>query len=367
MLTTSRARRFSPPRRTRRGQSLVEFALVALVVYVLFAAIIEFGRLFFGAQTVQSVADFAARELSRAPISATGPNPANLNTPLLLNYYLSTGDQSDQSVQYVRTNIYSEDYLAIDLTDWMLNPVNSGQTLIGYIDTLPLPPVNKLLLPLMFVTSTTGSGNAGQTMPLLRYPGALVTSSTAPSGYTVKVPVIVSRAGVADPRPHSSMQLLGGEIIVWHNVVEAIPFADSSGNQSDVFSVTSGTSGSLGVPAGGLAAVRVNYPFQAATMVSYPPPANPSQPFVVQSEPSTFRVLNPNIADDAQVQSSDPNNFLNGGTPVAPNSQSGFYSGTYGGTYGLGALGAVDLQVRPFRKTITCQAIYRREVFGASP
>src|SRR5580698_4608510 len=112
MPATLRQHRISGRRRARRGQSLVEFALVALVVYLLFAAIIEFGRLFFGAQTIQSVADFTARELSRAPISATGP--ANFNTQFLLNYYLSTGDPTaDQSVAYVRTNIYSEDYLAI--------------------------------------------------------------------------------------------------------------------------------------------------------------------------------------------------------------------------------------------------------------
>ena len=278
----------------------------------------------------------------------------------MLNYYLCTGEQSDPSVQYVRANIYTEDYLAIDLTSWQSG--GSATTLLDYIDTLSLPPVNKLLLPLMFVDSAPGSGTTGQTIPLLRYPGALVTSQTAPSGYTVKVPIITSRASVADPRSNSSMQLLGAETILWHNVIEAIQFnGSSSTGPLDVFSVTSGSSGE---PAGGLAAVRVNYPFQAATMVSYP--SNTNQPFVVQSDPSTFRVLNANVADDAHVQSSDPNNFLNGGTPVAPTPPNGFYSGTYGGSYGLGTLGAVDLQVRPFRKTISCQAIYRREVFGAS-
>jgi hypothetical protein len=218
----------------------------------------------------------------------------------------------------------------------------------------------------MFVDSAPGTASgSGTTKNLLRFPGALVTSSTAPSGFTVLVPVIVSRASTSDPRPNSNMQLLGSETIVWHAVVEAIPFADNTGNQYDVFSVTSPSANATSaIPAGGLAAVRVNYPFQAATMVSYPPPPNPNQPFVVQGEPSTFRVLNANTANDTNVSSSDPNNFLNGGTPVAPNAQPGFYSGPYGGTYGLGTLGAVDLQVRPFRKTISCQAIYRREVFG---
>jgi hypothetical protein len=185
----------------------------------------------------------------------------------------------------------------------------------------------------------------------------------------VKVPLVVSRAQVADPRPGSGLPLQGAETIVWHNVIEAIPFSDGTG-QYDVFSVASGSPSSTGgttspIPAGGLAAVRVNYPYQAATMVSYPAP-NPNQPFVVQNDPTTFRVLNANTANDQGVSASDPFEILNGATPVAPTPPSGFYSGVYGGTYGLGTLGAVDLAVRPFRKTISCQAIYRREVFGAS-
>jgi hypothetical protein len=301
-------------------------------------------------------------------LSAVGPTDVDN----LLDYYLCTGDPASDptgGVSYVRSHIYTEDYLAIDLTAWKNG--NSGLTLIEYIDTIsdpPVPPVNKLLIPLMFVDTVQGTGANGQSVPLLRYPGALVSSDTAPSHYTVKVPIIINRGSTSDPRPGSATPLLGAETIVWHNVIEAIKFSDGSDNPpGDVFSVvtksSSGSTSTFAAPTG-LAAVRVNYPFQAASMVSYPPPANPSQPFVVQNELSTFRVINPNVAEDNQVSASDPYGFLKGGSPVAPSSQPGFYSGTYGGPYGLGAVGAVNLQVRPFRKTITCQAIYRREVFG---
>ena len=324
MKTTLCHRRASRPGRARRGQSLVEFSLVALVVYILFAGIIEFGRLYFGAQTIQSAADFAARELSRAPL------PATATLAEALTWQDATGNSPVQS------QIYTEDYLAIDLTNWMNS--SSGLSLVDYVDSLspPVPPVNKLLLPLMFVDSATVQ-SLDVSKPLLRYPGALITSSTAPSGFTVKVPLVVTRSAT------------GSETIVWHSVVEGIPF----GTQQDVFSVTSGTSGA---PAGGLAAVRINYPFQAATMVSYPQNlANPLEP----------NVLNPNQANDAAVQASDPNNVLDGQSLVAPNLPVGSsYSGTYGGAYGLGTYGAVGQVVRPFRKVISCQAIYRREVFS---
>ena len=57
--------------RLRRGQSLVEFAVVALVVYMLLAAILTFGHALYVAQGLQTAADLAAREISRTPLPAT--------------------------------------------------------------------------------------------------------------------------------------------------------------------------------------------------------------------------------------------------------------------------------------------------------
>src|SRR3954471_10138442 len=54
--------------RIRRGSVLVEFALIALVLYLILAATLEFGRALFGAQIVQQAADILARELSRTPL-----------------------------------------------------------------------------------------------------------------------------------------------------------------------------------------------------------------------------------------------------------------------------------------------------------
>ncbi len=45
----------------RAGQSLVEFALVALVLYMLLAAILTFGHMLYVAQGLQGAADLAAR------------------------------------------------------------------------------------------------------------------------------------------------------------------------------------------------------------------------------------------------------------------------------------------------------------------
>jgi len=159
--------------RARHGAVLVEFALVALVMYLLLAAILEFGRMFYCAQTVQAAADFAARELSRTPLS-----PVDVPT---LEIALGT--------QVVRETVYTEDYLAIDVSE-------QAGDLIEYLDSLdpPVPPVNMLLVPVMFVDQVGDRR-------ILRYPGALVTSPTAPSGYTVRFPSSLDSAMRAASKP----------------------------------------------------------------------------------------------------------------------------------------------------------------------
>jgi hypothetical protein len=310
----------------RRGQALVEFALVALVLYLLLAATIEFGRMLLVSQTIQSAAEVAAREIARTPLPATatfddvvkpGFDPNNPADPQFL----------------VGVATYSEDFLAIDVSG---QP--AGMTLFEYLDTATFGPdnrrvpiVNKMLAPAMIISRVGGT-------TLLRYPGALVTSSTAPSGYTVKIPVVTGRAANS------------AETITWRNVVEGMQQATGAGTTEDMFPVTSASRG--------LSALRINYPFQAASLVAFQPPAPGSL---------DGNLNRPFVADDGSV-TAEPLT----GTPVAPDTDGpGFYGGPYGGAYGLGELGALNspqlangLPVRPFRRVVTAQAVARREVFG---
>jgi len=294
----------------RRGQSLIEFALVALTLTILITFVLDFGRGLHGAQVIQSAADLAARELSRTPL------PAEVSLTELL-------DPTNPAHAVLKSDnrIYSEDFLAIDVTAW-----DESQHLIAYLDTLPIPKVNKALVPLMFVSTLATDGGS---LRLLRFPGALVTSTTASSGYTVKVPVVDSRDDE------------GVETIRWADVVEPV-----SNTDGDVFSIASAERG--------VAAVRINYPFQAAAMTGFQP--SPDGPF----EPNG---ASPITADDSQVVV--VGDMPGGGAPVAPDVPvNSDYAGTYGGEYGLGEQGAFARQVRPFRRVISAQAMYRREVFS---
>lgn len=275
--------------------------MIALVMYLLLAAMLEYGRAIYVAQSLQSVADLAARELAHTPLAPT------LTLPEALSELRSDSNN----------RLYSEDYLVIELTNRSFEEVLADPN---------LPLVNQQLVPLMFKEQIGG-------VEYLRYPGALVTSTTAASGYTVKIPYLSVVGDV--------------ETIDWHDVVEPIS------KETDSFSVTSQDRG--------VVALRINYPFQAASLSSYPP-ANGEFP-------------RPQIANDEAIAIGD-DAALNGGQAVAadlaePDRNGPRYgsaaSGTaYAGKYGLGVHGAMARPARPFRKIISAQAIFRREVFSTS-
>ena len=103
------------------------------------------------------------------------------------------------------------------------------------------------------------------------------------------------------------------------------------------------------LPDRGLAAVRINYPYQAATLSGFR-----------SSAPTDIDPLPPNIsnvilADDGSVQQTNA-------PPGAPIDDSAV--GAYAGPFGLGRQFALaGRTVRPFRKLISAQAIFRREAF----
>jgi hypothetical protein len=284
----------------------VEFAIVAFVLYFLFAGILTFGQLFYGAQSLQPAADVAASELARIPLPATAS---------LYDVLYST----DPAYAQVRSQVFDPQYLYVNL-----NSVPAGQTLSDWVKTWPV--VNQMLVPLMIVddVDTGGNGTAGE--QFLWYPGAV--PGTDSSGRSIYCIALVT-----------GRQASGAEQIEWVPVIESAEPADSSG--FDAFNVQSTYRG--------LVALRINYAYQSATMSAYPAqttwPPQPSGPAIQAQDGSVTVVSNPL-----------------GFTPTS-NGLAGSLVSTYGGAYGLGSQQAWLTQVRPFRRTISAQAIARREVF----
>ncbi len=294
---TARREWYRHAHKRRRGSALIEFAVVFFLIYILVGGVLVFGRMLFSAQTVNQAVDAASRELARTPLPPTAT-------------FEDVRDSTAPPTDF-RTRVYSEDWLAINITPWVNAP--GGLTLYEYLDTLPIPLVNRHLIPVMFMQQV---GN----LVLLRYPGALVTSATAPSTFSVEVPVVLSE------------DYDGNMSIRWVRVLEEIDTEDQPGDNTgpnpDAFPVNS--------PQGGVAALRLNYPFQS----------------VMFSEWVGDGVI---VADDSAVTAVNSPN----GTPVDP----GGVAGPYEGQFGLGRQFVLGTEVRPYRRLVSAQAVYRREVF----
>ncbi len=337
MIQRAQRRRSSSVRRNEEGAALVEFALVSVVLYLILAGTIDFGRLMFSANGLQDAARLAARELALAPV------PANVTFDYALTCVPDPADPLCPSVD-LKSRVFDPACLVVDLSD----PAVAADP-DGYFAAMPV--VNQALRTLMI--SDPSQPN------LLRYPGALLTDSSGsgcsaagpngaatPTGLTVGIPLVESREGGS------------AETIRWVPVLQEIRAAqDANCPQRGPFSLTYDPTlddcGPLAVPplpARGLAAVRINYPFQAAMLSGFQP-VPPTA-----TDPLPPNIGFPILADDGGVQQTNdaPGGLIDDSALV----------GTYAGPFGLGRQFALaGKTVRPFRKLISAQAIFRREVF----
>ncbi|MEX1024816.1 MAG: TadE/TadG family type IV pilus assembly protein [Planctomycetota bacterium] len=301
-------------RRIQRGAVLVEFALVSIVFYLLLAGTVELGRLMVMNQALQDAARIAAREFALAPFPASATFEQALYDAL-------------QPVPSVNPPIFDPRALVVDMTDL---PAGTDPTTVF----ATLPVVNQSLQLLMFRDEVTVEG---QRRDVYRMPGTLLINDafaqmplpTNPLGLTVQVPRIIGRGPG------------GGEIIEWTNVLEEVRANNSfvaAGTGS--FSLTPPNPGQES----GMAAVRLNLPFQSVLLGSF--------------------------YTDADGSSAGPMEATGVQTVTNPQDQNGRLAidsadsaGTYGGEYGLGGLHMLGTQIRPFRRVISAQSMFRREVF----
>ena len=98
----------------------------------------------------------------------------------------------------------------------------------------------------------------------------------------------------------------------------------------------SGQPGSFALSRGGIAAVRLNVPFQAAALTAFLPP---------EINDGRAIIANTNLGGPYVIVGPGPTG-----------------AGPYSGSLGLGELKAFGLSVRPFRRLVAAQALFRREL-----
>ena len=283
--------------------------LIPLLV-ILIGATISFGLFFYQANVLQQAVDTTAQEIARFPFAATGQLglgdlDADFTDPNLLM------NQEDFKVQ-----IYDERFLIIPDADWEAAPYNGSFR--DYVTQLPL--LNRLLTQVMVRDETYEGG-------VTRYPGAIVTNQTTDEA-TILIPLVEYAANGAET------------IVQWVAPVEEI----RPGGNEGPYSLTASNTATSFVP--GMVALRINFPAQSTTLINR---VGAAGQVIVE-------------ADDSAVADGNVGTVY---SLVVPNDTGLADTSIHSGRYGLGRQAALFIAsgVRPYRKVLSVQAIYRREVF----
>jgi Flp pilus assembly protein TadG len=145
MIRTVRTSRRSRSRRTRLGQALTEFALVAPIFFLLLFAIIEAGRFVFYYETLNN----ATREGARYAI-VNGANTLGCSTGDPAPGTTSCDPTGQDVVDRVRATAFGMSGPAITvLPDWIDNngrgqtvTVSATYTYQSLVPLVPLPPIS---------------------------------------------------------------------------------------------------------------------------------------------------------------------------------------------------------------------------------
>ncbi len=297
--------------RRQRGAVLAEFAIVALLVWVLLAGTLELGRAFAAQHLIQNAARATARALSLEAAPA------------------------DAEFEAALAGLFDEGFLVLD--EELLGRCGvPGFDEPGHAQEFEdflgerLPMVNRLLRPLMIFEQAGGVAR-------LRYPGAMLLRDPPPGGFASCD--AGSRYTVLVPR------LAAGQV-QWLPVVDQAPMSDPATGSPVGFKLEDG----------GWSSLRIHYPFQAAGLVSWVETAkiNPSTglPFQRPETVAALDGLEVAAPEGAQVDASLDDEIPNAGL-VNP----------YSGSLGLGRVYVLGREVRPYRRVISASAAFRREVF----
>lgn len=289
----------NPRNQTERGAILLEFAVVALALYLLLGALLSFGTMVQAAQVAQDVARLAARELALTPL------------PPAITFEDALTASSDR--------IFDPNQLVVDLEAL----ASQGTDIDKYFASMPL--VNRALRPVFISDQIAGRR-------VLRFPGAVLISPQPTmfnAGLTVGVPQVIARSDA-------------GETIRWLPIVEEI--------RPDATDPTSGPFSAAATSVDrGLVALRINIPSTASALASYDAPTT-WPPEINAGEPHTIGTV-----------TTEPGSAPPFGTPFATAISEG--AGVIAGEQGLGEMGALGVGVRPFRRVFVGQALFRREVY----
>lgn len=279
---------------------LAEFAVVSIVLFLVFAAVVTYGLIVFQANLAQQTADVGARELSRLPIKH--------DATLWLSVY-APSNQSDERPDL--SSIYDPNLLVVYI------PITDD--LLAYFDSINAPTLNRMLALAMVPDPLLKNPNPDGLQGGFRFPGTVVIKDGVP---TVLIPL-------ANPTGQFEWVL---------PVEEVLRIDETSGDRLSRFPSASE----------GIAAIRVNIPVQSSIMSAHR----------LQVTPLDKNLGEPIYANDDDVVIPP---LPDGYSFMFETNESSETGVAHSGRYGLGTQFAYANLVRPYRKVVTAKASYRRE------
>lgn len=217
------------PKSDQRGAALVEFALTALVLYLVIAGGTELGRMVFVSQVLQDAARAAARELAVTPLPA------------------DVGFEEALSDVLVKAQIWDPDKLIVDLDN------TEGLSADQLFASLPL--VNQALRP-VFIPDTVSVG--GEVHRVLRYPASQCPNPDSPTGFEVGIPRVTGRDA-------EGVEFV--ECLPVLSEIRVVP-TDPTCARYGPFNAVRSEACPNAVPPG-IAAVQITYPFQSGALSAF--------------------------------------------------------------------------------------------------
>lgn len=263
--------------------------------------------------------------------------------------------------QHFKETIYDEQFLVIHDSEWDSSTESNGD-FQAFVSQLPL--LNRLIVPAMIRDN-------GMT----RYPGTIVVNA-ATGEETILIPIVEYRTrDIVDDLPFpnnnpptagfvpSLIRTAGETICQWVAPVEEIRVdhdGDGASPRKGPYTLDSADDATIEYFEPGMVAVRINYPAQSTTLINRTTAATQ----VNDSESELGDVIV--IVGDTDVETGATTGCYMIQDPTARLSPATNLPGSNAnaGLYGLGELEALTRIVRPYRKVMSFQAIYRREVFS---
>ena len=235
---------------------------------MILAAVLTFGQLLYCAQSLQPAADLAARELARTPLPATS------------TFYEALQDPG------VRGRVFDERYLVLTIDtaipEQMGSLPGSNQiTFNGGYRIADFPLGDSTTVPAFYLRrdhsghdnrryEQLGNRDSGDAIS-----GAVFTDPNPKpnppyppaSGYLVRIPVL--QYPPIQPGPVPAIES-GAKQVGWVPVIEEI----QSSSASNPVPPESSSSFPVSSPQRGIVALRINYPYQSASMSGFRPPSD---------------------------------------------------------------------------------------------